>query len=367
MTAETEWHNVVRIVWVSGGVVAVNNPGPEVQIGAGLGGRMLSSFRIPTYASLFAILRQQGFPIVGVTFVDGTEEAIGLRPPQFRAQSDKECWLAWDMHQQWRQIAHASSQRDNMPLMDVASRIASGLAYSEMRLHDLVEAYSIQLRGLSHASASLEYRRFKDTNSFVVYKAIHALFWEMAVLRDTLAEFAAKFCFARAGVATLSGLIRSLRKDSSADPLAKQLMEAADMETGVWLAMFTGYRNLFTHSAPMEQAAGIAFTVLDTRVLSPDLSIPQIYYPLPPNVAELTRRRSSGTLFMTLKELLDASSGRCHERTSEPDALDYLRSCLDQMAQLSLVLATRSPIDAEPIHFGSEDIIGEIRITHGPG
>jgi len=365
MSIESEWSYVARIVWFSGGVVAVNNPEADVQIGAGLGGKIISSLRIPTYASLLAMLRQQGYSIVGVTFIESKEEAEGLRPSQFRALTDSQGWLAWNMHQQWSQIAHASGKRDNMSMMDVASRISSGLEYSEMRLLDLVEAYSIQLCGLSHSNASLEYRRFKDTNSFAVYKAIHALFWEMAVLRDTLSEFAAKFCFARTGIASLSGLIRSLHKESFLDPLAKQLMEAADKKTGGWLAMFSDYRNLFTHCAPMEQAAGIAFTVLDTRVVSPELSIPQIYYPLPPDVAELARRRSTGSLFMTFKELLDASSGRQHERTSEPDALDYLQQCFNQLVQLSAVLAARSPIDAEPMHFGPEDIIGKIRIING--
>ncbi len=366
MTNDTQWLNVVRIVWMSGGVVAVSNPGPEVQIAGGLDGPILGSLRIPAYRSLFAMLQQQGLSIVGTTFVEAQEEALGLRRPQFRALSDNRGWLAWDSHQQWRQIAHASSQRDNMPLMDVASRIASGLAYSEMRLHDLVDAYSTQLRGRLHASAGEAYQRFKDTNSSAVYKAIHALFWEMAVLRDALAEFAAKFCFARAGVATLSGLIRSLRKELPEDPLATQLMAVADdTAANGWLATFTSYRNLFTHSAPMEQAAGIAFAIMETRVLSPDLTVPEIYYPLPPNVGELTRRRSSGALFMTLKELVDASSGRRPERASEPDALDYLCSCLDKMAQLSLLLAVRSPIEAKPIHLGPTDIIGNIRITRG--
>jgi len=184
----------------------------------------------------------------------------------------------------------------------------------------------------------------------------------MAVLHDTLAEFAAMFCLGRAEMTTLSGLISSLRKKPSTDQLAEQLLEGADKATG-WLAMFTSYRNLFTHRAPMEQAAGIAFAVQDMRVLSADLSIPQIYYPLPPNVGELTRRRSSGPLFVTLSELIDASSKRKPERNSEPDALEYLHNCFDQMAHLASVLATRSPIDAKPVHFGSEDIIGEIRVS----
>ena len=61
------------------------------------------------------------------------------------------------VRQQWREIAHASGSHDNMPLMDVASRIALGMAYSELRLHDLVDAYSIQLRGHLHENDAVDY------------------------------------------------------------------------------------------------------------------------------------------------------------------------------------------------------------------
>ena len=294
------------------------------------------------------------------------EEAQGLRPSEFRAMSDNNGWLVWDIHQQWREIAHASGRCDEMLLMDVASRIAAGLTYSEMRLHDLVEAYSIQLRGRLYKNTDMskenEYTRFEDTNSFSVYKAIHVLFWEMAVLRDTLAEFAAKFCFGQPEVSTLRGLIKRLK--NHADPLAGQLLKDADLVTGGWLAMFTEYRNLFTHSAPMEQVARIAFAVQDKRILSPNLSIPQIYYPLPANVSELARRRSRGPLFETLKELVDASAGHRPERTTEPDALEYLHNCFIKLTELAALMTTRSPIAARPIHFGPEDIIGKIQILN---
>lgn len=343
--------------------MAVNNPGPEVHITAGLGGPMLVTLRIPTYASLFTAIRELGVSTIGATFIEGTKEALGLRRPQFRAFNTGDGWLVENMHQQWRQIAHASSQCDEMQLMDVAARVASGLSYSEMRLQDLAEAYSVQLRSCTHGNAIQEYRRFKDTNNPAVYKAIHALFWEMAVLRDTLAEFAAAFCFARGGVTTLSGLIRSLRKAPSTDDLARVFLEAADDTTNGWLSVFTSYRNLFTHSAPMEQAAGVAFAVQDTRVISTKQSIPQIYYPLPSNVSELARRRSSGSLFKTFKELVDASLEVQHARHSEPDALDYLCGCLDQLGLLSALLVDRSPIKPKPIEINSKDIIGGIQIT----
>lgn len=364
MAIETEWHHVTRIAWITGGVVAVSPPGPVVHIFAGLGGPPLGALRIPAYPSLFAVLRQQGFLILGAVFVIDSEEALGLRPPQFRAICCGDgSWLASDVHQKWRQIAHASGKCDNMPLMDIAARIASGLQYSEMRLYDLAAAYGVQLRSRLHGKAPEKYQRFKDLNSSAVYKAIHALFWEMAVLRDVLAEFAAAYCFHREGITSFAGLVKSLRKNPSEDPIASQVLASADEAAGGWLAIFTAYRNLFTHSAPMEQVAGLSFAVQDMRVISAELSIPQIYYPLPADVAELARRRSGGTLFSTLKEMNNAHSQRQHERVSEPDALEYLAMCLEQLVQMSLALVARSPVAPQPIEIGPKDIIGGVQIS----
>jgi hypothetical protein len=346
----------VRLVWIAGGVVAVNEPGPDVQINAGMAGRSIFTLRIGTYPGLFEALREKGFPIVGVTFVIDPEELQGLHLPEFRAMSPAKGWLVSDVTQQWRQVAFAAGRSGHMPLLDVASRIASGLRYSQMRLHDLATAYSMQLRGRLHQNVAKDYQAFQDTNSFEVYKAIHALFWEMAVLRDTLAEFAGVFCFSRVEVRSLKGLLSSLRKDPVSDPLANEILSAADQSSRGWVATFTNYRNFFTHVAPMEQAANIAFAVQDKRKLAGGLAMPQIYYALPRDVEDLTRKRSEGIFFKSLEELTAASSRR-HERTSEPDALDYLHGCINQFAELSHVLLARSPIAPKPIEIGPEDVI----------
>ena len=191
------WHNVLRLVWMSGGVVAVSEAGPKVQINAGLNGPKILELCLGSYASLFKVLQEQGFPIIGTTFVIDPEELEGLRPPDFRAAGPTAGWLVWDVKQEWRQIAFAAGKSDKISLMDVASRIASGLTYSQMRVYDLAAAYSTQLRGCLYKEEAKEYQAFKDVNSLEVYKTIHALFWQMAVLRDTLAEFAAVFCLSR--------------------------------------------------------------------------------------------------------------------------------------------------------------------------
>ena len=362
MDSNSEWPGVLRVVWIAGGIVAVNEPGPDIQINAGMAGHNICMLRISTFASLFETLQEKGFPILGTTFVVSPAELQGLRRPDFRAMSPSKSWIVWDVTQKWRQIAFAAGQSGGMSLMDVASRIASGLRYSEMRLHDLATAYSVQLRGRLHENKVKDYQAFKDTNSFEVYKAIHALFWEMAVLRDTLAEFAAVFCFSRVGVRSLRGLRKSLNENLPGDPLADEILRATDQSSRGWLATFTSYRNFFTHIAPMEQAANIAFAVQDVRNLSGGLSIPQVYYALPRDIEELTRKRSQSIFFNSLEELSDASSHR-HERNSEPDALDYLHGCINQFAELALMLIARSPVAPKPIRIGPEDIIGGIEVT----
>jgi len=114
-----------------------------------------------------------------------------------------------------------------------------------------------------------------------VYKDIHALFWEMAVLRDVLSEFIAAFCLGRNDATTLSGLLRSLNKAPSTDSFAEEVDRISDRNSSQgWLARFGSYRDCFTHSAPLDLVSGFAFAIQDMLILK-NSSIPQIYYPLP--------------------------------------------------------------------------------------
>ncbi|MDR5729511.1 MAG: hypothetical protein RB191_19015 [Terriglobia bacterium] len=183
-------------------------------------------------------------------------------------------------------------------------------------------------------------------------------------MRDALGEFAALFCFSQGGIKSLGGLVKHLKKSNSADPLAKEFMNITDESLGGWLSRFTFYRNFFTHIAPMEQAIGTAFTILDTRRLSDILSIPQIYYPLPRDIEKLTRERSQENFYTTLEALVAALRSR-RDRAFDPDALEYLHVCLNQFVELATKLVARSPIPPVPIRLTQEDIIGEIEWNPG--
>lgn len=182
---EAEWPNAGRVGWLAGGLVAYNNPGPDVEICSGSNGRTIRKFTIGQYGALYEVLKTQGFSIIGATFVEHQEELEGLRPSQFRVAGRQCGWPLWDVREKWRQIAFAASQSNDMILMNLSSRIASGLEYGQSRLYDVAAAYSTQLCACVHKDPKLEYQAFKDLNSREVYKCIHALFWELPVLRDT--------------------------------------------------------------------------------------------------------------------------------------------------------------------------------------
>lgn len=250
-----------------------------------------------------------------------------------------------------------------MTLMDIASRLASGLRHCEMRIGQLAEAYSQQLRRLALKRELSEYSRFKDVNSPPVYMAIHALFWELAVLRDTLAEFAAKYAFNIDGVATMRGLIARLRSAKLVTPLSEELIAVAGNGPDAWIEVFTAYRNLFTHAASMEQAAGVAFAVQYYRQTVSALRLPAIYYPLPGDAKDLMQRRSKGDLYPSLEVLIKASSGKKPDPAIEPDALDYLAATLDRFGELATRFLALSPVAPRMVELTSDDIDGPITIV----
>jgi hypothetical protein len=351
------------MVWLTGGLVAINEPESNVvSIQTSVNGRKIAEFNIPAYPAIFSGLIMRGFKIIGTTFVTGPDQFEGTRAPEFRVAGLNGGWSLWDTFQAWRNIVAAAAKVNDMKLLDISSRISTGLQFSEMRLYDLATSYSAQLHARIKNDEPKERQAFKDTFSPGVYKDIHALFWEMAVLRDVLAQFVSVFCLGREDATTLSGLRKSLNKTPSTDADALWFLSLSDKNTSGWMAKFGAYRDCFTHSAPLHQVEGVAWAIQDLLTLKDGETVPQIYYPLPPEAEELSRRRSKGPLFTSLKEMAE-NAARKRERTSEPDALEYLYGCLGQFTELAAQLIGRSPLQPRPVVFTKEDIIGDIKVT----
>jgi hypothetical protein len=363
MDTKKEWPAALRLVWLTGGLVAISEPESNVVlIQTSVNGRKIAQFNISAYPALFSGLTVRGFKIIGTTFVTGVDQLEATRAQEFRVAGLNGGWRLWDTFQAWRNIVSASAKVNNMKLLDIASRIAAGLQYSEMRLYDLAMSYSAQLHAHLKNDEPKEMQAFTDTFSPGVYKDIHALFWEMAVLRDVLAQFVAVFCLGRDDATTLSGLRKSLKKVPSADADAMHFLNLSDKDAAGWMATFGAYRDCFTHSAPLHQVEGVSWAIQDLLTLEDGKTVPQIYYPLPPDADDLSRRRTRGPLFTSLKEMAE-NSGRKRERASEPDAMEYLHTCLCQFTDLAAQLLNRSPLPPRPVTITKADIIGEIKVS----
>lgn len=178
-----------------------------------------------------------------------------------------------------------------------------------------------------------------------------------------MSEFAARFVFGLRNIASFRGLIKELRKGvRKKDELTKEFLCAEGEDGSGWLATFTAYRNLFTHSAPMEQASGITFAIQDQLSIADNCLAPQLYYPLPANIRTLLKERSSGPVYRRFDDLVSASAGRKSARESEPDALEYLHTILGRMAALGEKLMHQSPIRPEVISLNDSDLVGPVRV-----
>ena len=120
MNPNPGWKNVARIVWVSGGMVAVCQPGPHVEITTGVLGKQVAAYVIKGYGHLFESLRQKGFHLIGVTFVQDPDEVDQLYPAHFRAAALSRGWRVWNVKQQWDRIAFAASKAARWDLMETA-------------------------------------------------------------------------------------------------------------------------------------------------------------------------------------------------------------------------------------------------------
>lgn len=363
MDTKKEWPAAIRMVWLTGGLVALNESQSNlVLVQTGANGRQIATVNIPTYPALFAALISRGFKIIGTTFVTNRDQLEGTQAIEFRVAALNGGWRLRDTFHAWRNVVSAAAKANDMKLLDISSRIAAGLQFSEMRLYDLTMSYSAQLHGHLKKDEPKEREAFRDTFSPRVYKDIHALFWEMAVLRDVLAQFVAVFCLGRQDATTLSGLVRSLHKNPSTDADAMRFIGLADKKSSGWMATFGAYRDCFTHSAPLHEVEGASWVIQDLLTLKDAKTVPQIYFPLPADAEELSRQRAKGPLFQSLEKLAkDASRER--ERDSEPDALEYLHSSLCEFAELAAQLLNRSPLPPLPVTLNEADFIGEIKVN----
>lgn len=341
-------------VWLSGGQVALyRTDSCQLDHTHGLSNLVFASLQSLLPGKLFSCLSRCGLPILGITSFQAADELTGRRVPLFMAWQDAEYWWgAKQAHDRWRMVSYGAEVVGEGRLADLADRIACAVDECQTHLKNLCRAYATQLGAQDADTWTFPSRSFSDSHSQAVYPAIHSFFWQLAVLRDLLAEFTAEHVFGHHGIATYRGLLRRLKSDSARDPeFAAKLLAAGD--SGGWIATFTSYRNLFTHAASLQSAQGSHYALQDTRILYAR-PVPQLYYPLPRDPALLIRQRSGDSPDRRSPAPLESESPN---RSQEPDALEYLATTFDNLVRLAIALALRSPVEPQMPTITDDDII----------
>ena len=143
-----------------------------VLVQTGANGRQIATVNIPTYPALFAALISRGFKIIGTTFVTNRDQLEGTQAIEFRVAALNGGWRLRDTFHAWRNVVSAAAKANDMKLLDISSRIAAGLQFSEMRLYDLTMSYSAQLHGHLKKDEPKEREAFRDTFSPRLPKSI---------------------------------------------------------------------------------------------------------------------------------------------------------------------------------------------------
>lgn len=345
---------LVYQVWFAGGQVALYRADTgQLDHTHGLSDLVFASLQSLRLDKLFSCLSTCGLPILGITSFQFPDELTGRRVPLFMAWQDAEYWWgAKQAHHRWHMVSYGAEVVGQARLADLADRIACAVDECQTHLRNLCRAYATQLGAQDANTWALPSRCFSDSHSQAVYPAIHSFFWQLAVLRDLLAEFTAEHVFGYHAVTTYRGLLDKLKRDSVRDPVfAAKLLAAGD--SGGWIAVFTSYRNLFTHAASLRSVQGIHHTFQDTRILYAR-SVPQLYYPLPRDPESLVRQRSAGSAVHTPTVPLELAEPN---RSHEPDALEYLATTFDRFVRLAIALALRSPVEPQMPTITDDDII----------
>jgi hypothetical protein len=351
---EPEWHNVVRVAHLHGGIRAVSDPGPLVRLRPKAADGKEITFRLPTYPALHSALIHLNLNPLGVDFFESEEEIKGYRAQTWRPYHN-DLPLRYITHEAedvWRCLAHAGYQSGDLGFMDISSRVAFEIRATSWRFREISEAYQRELRSLCEMGEFHSGQGTRTESSFFIDFAIHAFLVHACTLRDYLAEFLSRYVlhsFLKGKTKTIQTMasLRNLVLKEAKDklPIASELWEVTDRQSqDDWLARLSAYRNLSVHSVPLMQAMERRFLFERLFRIDDQTLIPSVCFPLPPDPYSIEALRSKGSIVATIADWVEASTKHMTEQITDPDALEYCHTTLGKLMSLTHKVSNCSPI-----------------------
>lgn len=354
----------VWVIHIFGGIRAIYSESKNIRVHPDpLDGQILE---IPStsFHGIVNRVKALNLSVVGIEVLDHKWEFDGLIPPKWRPfhERSKDPYILFGMRDKWSEIGHAAHKRQMGELWDLAARISYQIQTCVQRLYEVSKGYGTQLWSLSRRKRFKLGSRFDDARTQTVYLAIQALLIDACVLRDYLAEFAARYIYADTSraVTTLNGLRKYLsQKPELTDALSEELRQSTG-ENG-WLNELADYRNLVVHSTPLATAKEHLLLLCEGQDLPTGVKLPSLCFPLPLNPGEIISARGDGNLFKDYSKMVQNFLGASDPQVQSKDALQYLHGVLEELANLSERFSTFSPVVPEIPILTDDDLVGPIQ------
>ena len=367
----SKWHNVVRLAHLPGGLRALNNPGPGVELIPSIDPAVSPvTFDLRTYASLGARLVALGLVPIGIDFYENQGKVDGRYPPTWRPSHPDldQRYIAWEAEDVWRCLSNAGYEADDVSFFDLANRVSFQIRASVHRLRELSDAYHIELACCCSGGDFKDGVAFESLNSFKIFISVHSVLVDLCVLRDYLAEFLATFVFGShlnnvRQVRSMSSLRKALAKVAeTSDPLMEQTRRITDRTSSdSWMYQLGAYRDLSVHTVPLVDMVGRGVIRQCTHQVSSGYALPGIRFCLSQDPAAEMSRRSKSVPWANIEEWLQSSVQLAIEDSGGPDALQYCWSTLGQMMCFAADVARRSPLQPKRVSISDEDIKGPVQ------
>ena len=368
-TVTEEWP-AIRNFHLVGGVRALSLPGRKLTLECPVLSGKTAAFSLRNYADVYGVLDAVKLELLGVDFISHVLEASGQMPPDWQPWCAARSWSCKDAANEWARIAHGARDANNAHAYDLSRRVSHQIRVCAWRLRQCSDAYRDQLLARVKSNNARHDVPFEDGFTWLVYLALQSFLVDACVLRDYLAEYAARYYFAErqmletSRITKFAPLIKAMQTAVTVpdDAIFRDLFAAGAADTG-WLAELGNYRDLVIHSAPLARAGARMMSLIDHVPLPHGEILPLIRCPIPGDPKALAAARSRGDHFADFDQLLQLFRDTYAGAVSSKDGLTYCHAALCALSALAATLAATSPIRPKDVVISESDLQGPIIVT----
>lgn len=352
---------VIRIVHCVGGILVNCDPVGTCKI-LPPNKDMVQEFQLKQFDQLFQVVKNFNLEIVGCEFLYTQNHLTGTYSPDWRCFYPKKETMNWpqqDITDIWSNISHNAARENKMGLFERSRNIASHLRLAAWRLLDLSQRYHHHLSVLTKTQKHSDGHSSQGQYTDPIYAAVHAMFADLASLRDHLA-----ISIVRDVLQSDKHKIDSMGHLKSSPEIFRDNAEIQELieTSSSWLTEFGAYRNLITHTLPLTNAPG-ANGIAQINFNLSWLTVNAVSLRLPKEPLEIKARQKSGHSFEDYDEWIEYITSKNREG---PDALSYCHKVFGEILTLANTVANNIDANREMLRFDADQIKG-IKIKYEKG